>query len=296
MSKTIKSIEKYRFNTFTDGNYDETIEITGEIMSHAEYDTQENLTISITYDTHGNVAEHIVYAYNEQNKMIEELLFDEDEVVEKRQFEYNNEGLIAKEKIFYMDDSFDTMLYTYDADNMLIEKKLINTDNEIESIHKFQFQNKKIINEGDYDAENNLIYEKSYTYDEKGNLIKLSSYDAIEDETLEIFYEYDEKGNRIKILNHDKTGKLATRSTYKYNDANQIIALVEDTTLLSTTYLLEYDETGKVKTQKEIGENEEAIATTSYSYDGDMLIETTSEGEGYSHNYIIKSEIEYYNN
>ena len=44
-----------------------------------------------------------------------------------------------------------------------------------------------------------------------------------------------------------------------------------------------------------MGENEEVIATITYTYDDENLIETHSEGEGYSHNYIIKNEIEYYN-
>ena len=265
-------------------------------MSHVEYDIQGNLIVSITYDTSGEIAEHIKYSYNEQNKMIEELLYDFDEVVEKRQFEYNDVGLIEKEKIFYQDDTFDTIFYSYNAENMLIEKKLVNTDEEIESYHTIQYQNQKIVNEGEYDSENNLIIEKIYSYNSNGFLEKLITFDAFEGESIEIAYEYDEKGNRIKILKYDNKGKLTERSSYKYDDNNQIISLVEDSTLLSTTYTFEYNENGKLSSQKEIDENEELIASITYTYDENMLIETQSEGEGYTHNYIIKNEIVYFEN
>jgi hypothetical protein len=43
MSKLIKTIEKYRFNTFTEDQNDETIEISGELLSKTAYDLNGNL-------------------------------------------------------------------------------------------------------------------------------------------------------------------------------------------------------------------------------------------------------------
>jgi hypothetical protein len=80
MSKIIKTIDKYRFNTFTEDNTEETIEISGELISHTEYDLQGNITLSITYDNSGNIAEHIAYNYEGAN-LIEELIYDADEIV-----------------------------------------------------------------------------------------------------------------------------------------------------------------------------------------------------------------------
>ena len=54
MSKTIKSIDKYRFNTFSKDNSEETIEITGELLSHFEYDkygdTGNEVSLKPLYD------------------------------------------------------------------------------------------------------------------------------------------------------------------------------------------------------------------------------------------------------
>ena len=36
MDKRIKSIEKYRFNTYIDGQNEESIEVSGEIISKTE--------------------------------------------------------------------------------------------------------------------------------------------------------------------------------------------------------------------------------------------------------------------
>jgi YD repeat-containing protein len=200
------------------------------------------------------------------------------------------------EKIFYLDDNFDSVHYSYNNGNKLIEKKLINSDNETESIFTYTYQESKILNESEYDSENQLVDEKNYEYDEKGNLIKYSHFNSMDDITIQTTYEYDENNNRTKILNYDNEGNLISRSTYKYNDSKQVISLIEDTTLQSSTYQFEYDTNGKVISQKEFTEEEEIIATITYTYDGNEIIETQSEGEGYTNNYIIKSEIEYYEN
>lgn len=294
MSKQIKTIEKYRFDTYVGEENNETIEVAGELLSKTEYDINGNIILSITYDSNGNISEHLVFSFNAAHLLEEELIFDDEEIVEKRRFDYDNNGKIINEKIYYQDNSFDTLFYTYNASDQLIEKRLVNADDETESLLIFEYHKDKISNECEFDYNNELIYQKTYIYDDNDNLIKYSHFDALDDKTIQTIYEYDENKNRIKTLNYDNTGKLTTRSSYKFNEHKQIIMLIEDTTLVSSKYQFEYDSNGNIITQKEFTEDDELIATLTFEYDDNQLIKTISEGEGFSHNFIIENEITYF--
>lgn len=145
--------------------------------------------------------------------------------------------------------------------------------------------------EFEYDEEGNILFEKCYSedrdyvwstdeykYDKNGNLIEKISVD--EGDKLSYFYEYDEAGNNIVI-----------RRISDYGNMDKTI--------------LEYDEEGKLITEKsyDVGEVEPK-STKYYEYNnkGQLIttIENYSSGQTYTYTYdynkngeLIRKE-EYY--
>ena len=84
MTQQIKSLEKYRFKKLIlpQMNMDESVEITGFLMSRFMYDKNGNIIETKTFDLEEEVEEHIQYNYNEAGLKIEEVLYDQEEIAE----------------------------------------------------------------------------------------------------------------------------------------------------------------------------------------------------------------------
>lgn len=289
--KIIKSIEKYYYSTFSEDIDSETIEVRGKLLAITKYDENGNLILSKTFDAEDEIAEHIERRYNGK-LLVEELIFVNDEVVEKHEFKYNSDNLIEKESIIYFDDTIEFWEYSYNQNNRLVEKRSQPNSDEL-IVHLFEYENDKIVAEKEIENED-VIIEKKYEYYENGNLIKFIFKDVSNDKEEKVIYEYDNQNNKIRELKYDFQDKLISRLSLKYDDNNRLIKKIEDTTYSSRTFLFYYNELGLLIKQNEVDENNELLSSVNFLYDGDVLIETKSEGVNSSDCFIIKNEIEYF--
>ena len=244
MQQQIKSVEKYRFNTFSDNDTAESVEITGFLMSRILFDKNGNIIETKTFDSDEEVEEHIQYIYNEAGLKTEEILYDQDEIAERHKFIYDDNNLILEELIYYQDDVYDTLKYDYDAEKRIVKRTLVDSDNDIESVTKYVYKNGKLIQESKYIDENELVAEQKYEFNEKGLLIKTEFFDLETEEKNSTEYEYDDADNKLKELVYNNVGELILRNTYTYNDKNKKTTLLEEGIGKYNCYTFEYDEEG----------------------------------------------------
>jgi antitoxin component YwqK of YwqJK toxin-antitoxin module len=290
--KLIKKIEKYYFPTFSQDEENEIIEVDGKLLSIVEYDEKGNIILSKTYDNEDEVAEHIERKYDE-NRLIEELIFVDGDVVEKHEFNYNSENLIENEKVTYSDDTVESWIYKYDINKNLIEKRTQYPDSEENSYQIFEYKDNKLVSEKEFEN-GELYFEKLFEYDENNNLTAFILKDFVENKEEKIIYEYDNNQNKIRELKYDFQGRLVTRLSFRYNENNQLIKKIEDTTYSSRSYIFEYNELGKLSSQIQVDENEEELTKINFLYDGDILVENKSVGKNDTDCFIVKNEVEFY--
>ncbi len=293
MKKQIKSLEKYRFNTFSDNDTDESVEVEGYLISKLMFDKNGNTIETKSFDSDEEVEEHIQFKYNDENLKTEEILFNENEIAERHEFFYNDKKQITKELIYYQDDMFDTMIFEYDQDK-IVKRTLTDSDDEVESITIYKYDKENLINECKYDADKTILAEKKYVFNDAGLLVKTEFYDIETEDKNATEYEYDERGNKTKTLALDKSGKLVERYTYTYDNKNNMITLLEEGIGKYAFFTIEYDEEGNAMKQEETDEEGEVVSTITNTYLDGNIVEVQSFGREYHHNRMYKYEYEFF--
>ena len=121
-----------------------------------------------------------------------------------------------------------------------------------------------------YDIQNNLEYQRTYTFDADGNLTDDSIYDTEEKSTSVYHYEYDEKGNIISEDFSKGENSDTTTYTYTYDVDGEILTATKDSGCIKTVYTFE---DGKM-TEEDFFIYDELKLVQKYQYTDD---ETTSE-------------------
>lgn len=158
----------------------------------------------------------------------------------------------------------------------------------------YEYVDGKPVSRIDYNANNEKMLERTYTYDGNGNCIKDECYDAVSDHTVTMEYTYDEQGNKIKITQYDE-GALTYTTTIEYDSEGNEIRAVEidnlgnvnrtivydrydDGYLKSETYY--YGETQKKEREILYHENGMMKSDVSYDLDGAVTSATYWDEDG----------------
>ena len=141
MKKQIKSLQKYRFNTFTPDDAQESVEITGHLVSQINYDVNGNIIESKTFNTEEEIEEHLQYFFDDKGKKTKEFIFVDEEIAETHHYLYDQNNNIIKESIIYQDDISDTLTYEYNSNQKIIKRTLVDSDDEIESVTIYVYLN-----------------------------------------------------------------------------------------------------------------------------------------------------------
>ena len=159
------------------------------------FNSKNQLTSSITMDKKSNVIESIAYTYDENDNL-------------KKIVTINSSGIKA------------TVEYKYDSDGNVTKETTTSGES---------------------------VVTKQYTYNNDGKLVRMTykaTYSGIDTGTEYHTYSYDSKGNLIKVTITTSSG--TTTRTYTYNDQNQCTKLVLASTYTTETIHYTYDKYGNV--------------------------------------------------
>jgi hypothetical protein len=120
----------------------------------------------------------------------------------------------------------------------------------------------------EYDYDDNLVGQNKYEYDEEGRLSKLTEYYGLVSDTET--YTYDEKGNLVKSRKEDEYGTLIRMSTHAYDAKGNKIRTVTynpDTEEPSRISEFNYDPNGSLL-EETVSDPDGAVLTRkTYKYD-----------------------------
>lgn len=189
----------------------------GNKIEEQEYDGDNQPAIKTVYqyDNRGNCTGYTElfpdggqnkreYVYDEQNNRIEEYRYDEEgEIVVKRIFEYDAQNRLIREgdelnQRYVGRHNFEE--YQYDENGNQIERLLLKESGEHYQKIEFTYdQENRLTQECWYDELNQILLEKIWRYDAKGNLSQYNVKNP-KAETEEIRYRYDDRGNSIEQI------------------------------------------------------------------------------------------------
>lgn len=205
---------------------------------------------------------------------------------------FNEEGMLIKEKLWkngikpYIETTFEgrehitgalqfvngvpgvktEYLWDNDGNNIAITKR--NADSSPMSRIEMKYRKGNMIEKITYNAQNNLIDKKTYSYDDKGNKVGEAIYLRSEYVQYKLHYKYNDKNKLIEEAQYDKEGKLLYRTTYNYN-GDRIIKTetFDDKGEIEFSQKNSYDKNGNLLGQMTFEKFENTTTVEKYQYD-----------------------------
>jgi hypothetical protein len=291
----MKSVKSFRANNISDLEENEIREVEF-IYQHTLFNKEELPAEVTSYNPDGSVEHIYKYQYNDDGKVVDELLFEADnEITQHRSMEYNAEGQLAKESIFYLDGSADELLYTYDPKGRLLSRRSIDSDGETGNYLVNVYEGELLVSETEYDIAGEVITQRKIIYDEDGNITEEVFRSPEED--FRVLYSYDEKGQASVRRRYNDDKHLTERNTFTYDTEGRLSESMEETSAgIEITYVT-YDEAGNLILQEEKTEGGELLSSVERTYDEQNRPLTTAvyydkPGSQVAHHYRIRLEYE----
>lgn len=231
-----------------------------------------------SYTSRGNVFEHYVFEYNEQNNLTKVYIND----ILKTERLYDASGHNNTEDISYNDDGSIEMRWvgTYDAENHLVSAVTYIFDEGYGSVGRIQSRAQS-------------------SYDKAGNLICSSlSYDHDPTLNSRLEMKYDDKGRQTEVVEFGSNEELVRKSAFVRNEQGKDILETQTDANgnLIEKYESEYDSKGNLVSWKRYSGDGEILisSSSSYKYDdkGNYTEQVIFENGVFDSAFI--HEVEYY--
>jgi phage anti-repressor protein len=300
MGKPIKAVILYKNDLVLDNLQSESLDVVGYKYSEAVYDRQGNVLKECKYTVAGEVEEKTENRYDDEGRLIEEILFiNDEEIAEHKTFERDARGVILKEYRHYLDDTKDTIHYHYNEEGHLIRKQTMNPDDEPEGAEVFTYENGKLKHYELLDADDSLISEKEFIYDDSGKVTETVEHYPGDFQRHRIVEEFDENGKRIKTLRYNGKEQLVEKMTYEWDKQDRTSGILDETPYGNTTTHFSYDRNNNVILQEDHNQSGELLSKIERKYNEDNQITESQvfidgQGRGMSQDYNIRYEYEYY--
>ncbi|MCK9613838.1 MAG: hypothetical protein M0R16_13250 [Bacteroidales bacterium] len=281
MDKRIKKITSetiiYAMEDPSSPETTEWFEKETHLSSEKEYDENNNLVKSISYNHSGDINEHILYKFDEKNNCIEEIcFFDENEIAEHHYFVFDDKNLCANEKIVYAESGESHVTFKYDERGNLLERRVMNPEGETEEMEVFEYDGDKLISEKLFGEDNVLEHENKYSYHENGDVVLYEHITSEERSSYTTEYFYNQKGEREKILIYDAQGRLREKLIYTRDDKGNILEVTEEDVTSVKTTKMSYDEKNNPVKQEDYNKEGILILSIERTFNDDgVLTETT---------------------
>ena len=180
------------------------------------------------------------------------------------------------------------------------EESISGENEEVEQTEYFEWKEQNLLREYIKDADDEIVFEKKYTYNSDGtHLLETYLHDKLSEKESRVFNEYDEKGNKSLTKLYDNKNRLLSRTTYFVNEKNEVTQIIEEEGLNKTVIYLDYDERGNIIKEEDYSSNEILTARFEQKYnENNMLIEYTAfidkQGEGSNQSYVLTYEYTFF--
>ncbi len=188
-----------------------------------EYDKKNNLVKKTSFN---NIHQRDGYEfeYGERGITIRSSLYGSGKLVSQnmnefnsnanvvKQTKYNNLQIVESYKLFRYDFRWSLLVHEqFSGQNILIWRMVFDYDRKGRRVKLFFFENNPAST-----VDGVLTFYKTFDYNGKNRLVKVSTFNP--DDTLAGYgtFEYDERGNKVKQVYHDSKGEIIGYSTYQY--------------------------------------------------------------------------------
>ncbi len=210
----------------------------GKITKHELYNEGELVeTILFEYDEKGNLASEYrefeegyplktIYAYDDENRIVEKRVEDSDGELEKRErFEYHPEWKekVVKHEMFDEENELTSVETTeFELRNGEVKIKCqIAKDVTINVVRKTLFYDAKEREDGIayvvYNEKEKVVELFKVIFDEKKREIEEHSESVVGSENFQVFYEYDDE-DRVILQEHRQGDRILSKHNRKFNE------------------------------------------------------------------------------
>jgi len=301
MSKPVlKELVVYKKEILLKSSVDDHLEEIEYVFQRTLFNSQAKVVSEIHYDAEGKIVQEYEFQYNDQNLLVEEIMKDDDGfVAEHKTFEYDEKGNIAREFRHYTDGSFDTIQYQYNDQGLLKFKETIDPDDERESTEAYEYENGLLSHYLMHDADGDIVSEKNWIFDEKGNVIEYREYDGMEGGTTRKTTEYYPSGSKKEILTYNQDEQLIEKVLMTENEKGQLIEVLEENVTRKNTTRFSYDNEGNIVAQEEFDRDGNLVSRVQRTFDEQKKLLTSDVfidgiGRGLSRNYSLRQEYSYF--
>lgn len=201
-----KSLTTYeRVHTYNDCEEKNT-----RLLSYMEIDEKGNFTLDQSFNPEDGSMNTIRRRFDEEDRVTEEVFIDGEENTpyETRHYTYAGGERIAHCDIQYLDDKVSEN-YRYDEDGKLLEKEIQYEDGSSYIETRCTWEDKLLVKEEEFSDNDELQVCKKYTYNEKGQVIKIVLYEPEADISV--------VNKTTEILTYGPQG-VETQETYNISD------------------------------------------------------------------------------
>ncbi|NOX85737.1 MAG: hypothetical protein GXO86_07210 [Chlorobi bacterium] len=211
MSK-VKKLVKYI--VFTDKND----EVKHQYKSFLqEFDERGNSIREVEYTPDGRVDNAAEYKYDDENRLIEEVHYFEDEVTEKIRYILDEEGKRTGVETTYADDSKSVKKVIREGNTITV--KTFDEDGDPEEEDRIKYDEEgRVTEEVKLDEEGKIVNRNVYEYNKNGKLLYKTEYEGEDGAYIKTTLEYDEQDNLISEIQVTDKGNLVSRMSFQYNE------------------------------------------------------------------------------
>ncbi len=300
MSKPVlKELVVYKKEVLLKSAVDDHLEEMEYIFQRTRFNSKEKVVSEIHYDAEEKIVQEYEFLYNDQGFLFEEIMKEDDGfVAEHKTFAYDEKGNITREFRHYTDGSFDIIQYQYNDQGLLRFKETIDPDGERESSETYEYENGFISHYLMHDADGDIVNEKHWTFDEKGNVTDYTEFDGMAGSTIRKTTAYHPSGTKKEILTYNDD-QLIEKVLMEENENGQLTQVLEENVSRKNITQFTYDEAGNIIGQEEFDRNGNLVSRVQRAYDKQKKLLTSDvfidgSGRGLSRNYSLRHEYNYY--
>ena len=219
-----------------------------------EFNRKEHMTNEIIYNAAGEVKSKSLFTYNEEGRLLEQVIFEHnDRLVERVDHFFDESGQLVQTEITVADGSKTIKEYHYDPVEKIERAVLNSMHGEIEGYEIFWYGGEnEVIAEIKSDVNSRVEYKRFATYDGAGNLIMEEIFGRDEAFDKRTNFTYLPGGLLAKIATQDKHGKDVVVEKITYDDQQLPVKKVVNDKIqgISTKTSLSYNAAGQCITEK----------------------------------------------
>jgi len=227
-----------------------------------------------TYMEDGSLQHRFTYRYDDQNRVVEEILTEGDGMIsEHRSMEYDEQGRLSRELLHYQDETCDVTEFVRDENGRTLVKRTLDSDGEEETRTEFVYDKGNLVTQKTYTS-GDKTEEVNYTFDADNHLLEEEG--ELPDGSYSIVNEYDENGRQSLSKRYNSEGNLVERNIFTYAETGELELLKTETVSGITFTNLQHDENGRLLVQEEKDETDQPVSRLQRTYDEQGRLLTSS--------------------